>query len=80
MTYKLEIRSIYNLVGRIPKPEVIRIFQNQNISRRSIYPSMAECKYRIPCEILPKSGTRTTVFPTVIVDKKCRRRVSDLIL
>lgn len=57
MSYKLEIRkSIYNLVGRIPKAEIVRIFQNQNISRRSIYRTIAECEEGIPCLNLPKSG------------------------
>lgn len=57
MSYKLEIRkSIYKLVGRVPKPEILRIFLNENISKTTIYRTIAECEQGIPCLNLPKSG------------------------
>lgn len=62
MAYKLEIRrSIYNLVGRVHKSEIITIFENQDVSRRTIYRTIAECEQGIPCMNLPKSG-RPRIF------------------
>lgn len=40
------MQVVYILVGRIPKPEIIRIIQDQNISHRNIYRaigSIAKC-------------------------------------
>lgn len=57
MSYKLEIRkSIYNLVGHIPKREILNIFRNENISKTTIYRTISECEQGIPCLNLPKSG------------------------
>lgn len=57
MSYKLETRkSIYSLVGRLPKREIVDIFQNENISKTTIYRTIAECEQGIPCLNLPKSG------------------------
>lgn len=62
MSYKLELRkSIYKLVGRVSNTEILRIFENENISRRTIYRTIAECEQGIPCLNLPKSG-RPRVF------------------
>lgn len=78
MAYKLEIRkSIYNLVGRIPKAELIRIFENQNISRRTIYRTIAECEQGIPCVNLPKSG-RPRVFNGARLERLVRRAKNTL--
>lgn len=61
MVYKLDLRkSIYNLVGRMPKPEIVRLFEDQNISRRTIYRTIADCEQGIPCLNLPKSGRPRT--------------------
>lgn len=57
MSYKLEIRkSIYKLVGRLPKREIVRILETENISKTTIYRTIAECEQGIPCLNLPKSG------------------------
>jgi transposase len=73
MSYKLEIRkSIYKLVGRIPKAEICRIFQNENISRRTIYRTIAECEQGIPCLNLPKSG-RPRAFTAQRSERLVRR-------
>ncbi|KAJ8943620.1 hypothetical protein NQ318_016598 [Aromia moschata] len=54
--------NIYDfIVGRVPKAEIFRIFENENISRRTIYRTIAECEQGIPCLNLPKSG-RPRVF------------------
>lgn len=73
MSYKVELRkSIYNLVGRMPKPEIVRIFENQNISHRSIYRTIAECEEGIPCLNLPKSG-RPRIFTQERTERLVRR-------
>lgn len=73
MSYKLEIRkSIYNLVGRVPKAEIFRIFENENISRRTIYRTIADCEQGIPCLNLRKSG-RPRVFTAQREERLVRR-------
>ena len=72
MAYKLEFRkSIYNLVGRMPKPEIVGVFENLNISRRTIYRTIAECEQGIPCLNLPKSGR-----PRIFTQERADRLVS----
>ena len=45
MSSKLNIRKgVYNLVGRMPKSVILRIFEDQNISRRTIYRTSEECE------------------------------------
>lgn len=78
MAYKLELRkSIYNLVGQVPKSEIIRIFENQNISRRTIYRTIAECEQGIPCTNLPKSG-RPRIFTRIRTERLIRRAKNTL--
>lgn len=80
MAYKLELRkSIYNLVGQVPKSEIIRIFENQNISRRTIYRTIAECEQGIPCTNLPKSG-RPRIFTRIRTERLIRREKTHLIV
>ena len=62
MAYKLEIqKSINNLVGQVPKTEILRIFENQHISRGTIYRTITEYEQGISCLNLPKSG-RPRIF------------------
>lgn len=57
MAYKLQFRkSVYNLVGHMPRAEIVRLFENQNVSRRTVYRAIAECEEGLPCLNLPKSG------------------------
>lgn len=57
MSYKLDIRKgIYQLVGRVPKRDIVRIYRDQNISVSTIYQTIKECQEGIPCINLPKSG------------------------
>lgn len=73
MSYKLELRkSIYNLVGRVPNAEIFRIFEDDDISRRTIYRTIAECEQGIPCLNLPKSG-RPRVFTAERAGRLVRR-------
>lgn len=73
MSYKLGFRkSIYNLVGRMPKREIVRIFENENISRTTIYRTIAECEQGIPCMNLPKSG-RPRIFTRQRSERLVRR-------
>lgn len=69
MSYKLEIRkSIYNLVGHVPKREILNIFRNQNVSKTTIYRTIAECEQGIPCLNLPKSGR-----PKLLTENRANR-------
>lgn len=73
MSYKLDLRkSIYSLVGRLPKPEIVRLFEDQNIARRTIYRTIAECEQGIPCLNLPKSG-RPRIFTQERAERLVRR-------
>ena len=57
MAYKLQLRrSIYNLVGKMAKKEIVNIFRNENISLSTMYQAIRECEEGIPCSNLPKSG------------------------
>ncbi|KAJ8914300.1 hypothetical protein NQ315_011285 [Exocentrus adspersus] len=57
MAYKLDIRkSVYNLVGRLPKRGIVKIFRDQNVAVSTIYKTIAECEQGIPCVNLSKSG------------------------
>lgn len=57
MSYKIEVRkSIYSLVGRVPKTDIVNLFIGNNISRATIYRTIRECEEGIPCLNLPKSG------------------------
>lgn len=57
MSYKLDIRKgIYNLVGRIPKRDIIAIYREQNVSKSTIYNTIRDCEEGIPCINLPKTG------------------------
>ncbi|CAH1110287.1 unnamed protein product [Psylliodes chrysocephalus] len=57
MSYKLDIRKgIYSLVGRIPKHDIVAIYQEQNISKSTIYNTIRNCEEGIPCINLPKTG------------------------
>lgn len=57
MAYKLDIRkSVCRLVGQLPKKEIVRLFQGENISKATIYRTIRECEEGIPCVNLPKSG------------------------
>jgi transposase len=57
MSYKINLRlSIYNLVGRMPKRDIVDIYREQNISKSTIYRTIKECEEGIPCVNLPKSG------------------------
>lgn len=67
MSYKLEIRkSIYNLVGRMPKREIVNVFRDQNIGRTTIYRTIRECEEGIACMNLPKSGRPQLLPPNRI--------------
>ena len=66
MSYKLEIRkSIYSLVGQLPKSQIINIFRDQNISPATIYRTISECEQGIPCLNLPKSGRPKSLSETI---------------
>lgn len=57
MSYKIDLRGgIYNLVGRMTKREIVRIYQDQNISKSTIYRTIKDCEEGIPCINLPKTG------------------------
>lgn len=57
MAYKLDnAKRMYNLVRRFPKAEIICMFLNQNIPRRTTSRSIAKCLQGIPCANLPKNG------------------------
>lgn len=57
MSYKLDIRkSIYRLVGRAPKRDIVRLYRGPDISVATIYRTIKDCQEGIPCVNLPKSG------------------------
>jgi transposase len=57
MSYKINLRlGIYNLVGRMPKRDIVDIYRDQNISKSTIYRTIKECQEGILCVNLPKSG------------------------
>lgn len=71
MSYKLEIRkSIYRLVGRLPKREIVNLFRDQNVSQATIYRTIRECEEGIPCTNLPKTGR-----PHVLAQNRINRLV-----
>lgn len=57
MSYKLELRKgVYHLVGRVPTRDIVNIYENENISRATIYRAIKDCTEGRPCQNLPKSG------------------------
>lgn len=65
MSYTLLIRkNIYNLVGQMPKADIVRIFGNQDISAGTVHQVIVECQQGIPCINFPKSGRLGLFIPS----------------
>jgi hypothetical protein len=49
ISYKINLRlGIYNLVGRMPKRDIVDIYRDQNISKSTIYRTVKECQEGTP--------------------------------
>lgn len=57
MSLSLDIRKgIYQLVGRVRKPDIVRIYREQDNSVSTIYQATKHCQEGISCINLSKSG------------------------
>lgn len=59
MGSKQELRKcIYELVGTMPKSDIVKAFKTKNISRSQVYRAIADCENGVPVEYKQKSGRR----------------------
>lgn len=57
MDYKLKFRKcVYNLVGQVPKAQIIRLFKKQNVLGITIYLRINKCEECLPCLNRSKNG------------------------
>ncbi|KAJ8977113.1 hypothetical protein NQ317_005241 [Molorchus minor] len=78
---KRRINTNSRRVGRVPKAEIFRIFENETIPRRTIYRTIADCEQGIPCLNLRKKWKTTSIYCTegIAVGKKSKKPCWDVI-